>query len=1550
MDASLIIKGAKGKGGSSAGPVEAKDSLRSAQYAEILDLISEGPIAGLVTGDLKSVYLDGVVVENQDGSRNFKIDSFAFVPGTQGQQAIQGFDTAQSEVAVGVKVSSGTPITRSVPVGAAQAIRVTVAVPELTQQSTTTGDLSGASVEYAVDLQSGGGGWVTRWTRVISGKTTTRYQTTVMIDLTGAGPWDVRVRRVSPDSTTVTLRNDLYWDSMTLVNRSKLRYPNSAIAGLRVAAEQFSRIPSRAYLMRGRIIQVPSNYNPTTRSYAGVWNGVFKFAYSDNPAWCYHDMISLPRYGLGRRIPQAKIDKWTLYRIGRYCDAVDASGAFVGVPDGRGGREARFTCNLYLQADGDAYQVLQDMAAIFRGALAYSGGALFATQDAPDTAYSLFTPANVVDGAFSYEGSARGVKKSACAVWWNNPENQYKKELEVFQDPDLVARYGLETVEISPLGITSRGMAVRIAKWMLYSEASEGELVKFATGSVGACVPLGRVFRIADPSVSGEQLGGLVASATATSVRLDRAVMIRSGETWTLHVMVPDVAQPTGVLTISAAVTNGPGQWQTLTLATALPQVPPEHAPWVLESSAVAPTTWRCIGVVEKSGDEGTIYEIQGLAHNPGKYDLIEMGVKLDDPPVSRMRVDAPVAIGPLVLRETIYRVAGVAYSRVTIGWTPPAPGLSYRVRWRLASGPWTALPMTNGQTADVDNVAPGLLEASVQTVNPIGVESASTLDGSIIVTGDPATPWGDPSGNLAPNTEFASGSFAGWLIGGWVSGKPLLFGGLERTRDPATPWIPDGVDAIVIGQAAPNVASDQLVWGGPAGTTDTSIFGVAYTDELIPIEPLKRYIVSGWCAGHGCRVGLYLEFKRVDGTPASAGGGAAWTPGPLGAGPALGDGWQRLRVASDAPADAAYIRLLVAKGNGSVGSSHAWMLRPQIQAGTTTQTEPGDYVPGVPRDVRQLGYDGDLDATRGSPAGTLVAGRPAAEVGLATQNFNARNDRLATPVQAPFVPIDGSSVDHVLNADGSADVSFEWLWTGDESSIDGFEVLVYQGATSADYAFGTIPTAEVQHLLSAQRRALILQGVAADRWYTFGVRAYRIVDNDVSPTGRMASALVKPTAAGEVPYLPTSQVAFAGNISGTVNGIPASQVNVWASVAGRPGNLAGLGGNEPILNNQIYVDGAGALQGVGAGAGTQVSNAVLPSSANLLFNSDWALGLRGWSVLTAMPGSVHSVDGAGDVWRPGGGVGKSTNTLTIYQAGIISGSRTAYMDVVGDLVPVEAGRRYVISAYTGAHRAWAAVFAWLVNASGTSVAHTYSDAATVENKAQASGGVDMAAWKRCYSVVTIPQGITHIKACLRKYDTEPGGPDSWAMFARAAVEEVGASGAQPGSWSPGPSGYTGELDATRGATFGVNVGGQMDEASAPTYVAPTTFTEGAGLTLAAPLPAGASSPAIAVSSPNGTVIAQMVGVLRIGDEPSSSSPPTVAAVRLVVNGAVVNTLPPFTGRSGQTGTMDVPVSLAWHGAVGGDVLVQAQAVKLSGSQAVSLLTGSTVMATALKR
>ncbi|HXF66197.1 MAG TPA: phage tail protein, partial [Burkholderiales bacterium] len=377
---SAMIRGAGGGGGGKGGggggrtPQEAPDSLRSRAWARVIDVVSEGEIEGLVDG-LKSIYLDDTPVINTDGSENFSGVTIATRTGTQAQDYVPGFAAAESEIAVATEVKAATPVVRSVSNTNLSAVRVTVSVPQLTYQDPSTGDISGTSVELAIDLQNAGGGWQEVRRDTISGKTTSRYQRSYRIELPAPGPWDIRVRRITPDSTQSNLQNKTFWDSYTEIIDAKLRYPNTALVALQVDSAQFNRIPRRGYDIRGLRVRVPVNYDPDTRSYSGIWDGTWKIAWTDNPAWCFYDLLTNERYGLGAYIDEVQVDKWALYEIARYCDEL--------VPDGFGGTEPRFTCNLYLQTRQEAFTVLQQMAAIFRGMVWWSQGALTAVADKP---------------------------------------------------------------------------------------------------------------------------------------------------------------------------------------------------------------------------------------------------------------------------------------------------------------------------------------------------------------------------------------------------------------------------------------------------------------------------------------------------------------------------------------------------------------------------------------------------------------------------------------------------------------------------------------------------------------------------------------------------------------------------------------------------------------------------------------------------------------------------------------------------------------------------------------------------------------------------------------------------------------------------------------------------------------------------------------------------------------------------------------------------------------------------------------------------------------
>lgn len=719
-------RGAGGKSGG--GGAELRDSLRSTQTADVLDLISEGEIAGLVNG-LKSIYLDGVPLQNADDSFNFEGVQVQLTVGTQGQAAIAGADGVATEVGVAVPVTAATPIVRAVVNAAVDTLRVTIDVPQLTRQDTGSGDLTGSSFEWAVDVQSAGGGFVEVLRDTVSGKTTSRYTRSKEFALPGVAPWDVRLRRITPDSTSAAEVNEFRWASYTEVQSLKLRYPNSALARVRVGAQQFSRIPTRAYDVAGLIVRVPTNYDPIAKTYSGVWDGTFKMAWTDCPAWVFFDAVTQPRYGLGRYFPAPEALKWDLYTIGRYSDEL--------VPDGNGGWEPRFRCGIYLTTREQAYKVVTDLAAVFRGMAYWAGSDIGATQDAPADPVALFTNANTVPSKpgvhFTYTGGSHSKRHSQVVVWFNSLADLGKLVPEVVVDRALQARYGIRSLELSPLGIWSRGQAQRLGKWVLYSEQREGQGVSFRVGMDGVLLAPGRVFQIADPAEAGERLGGRVRSATMAAVTLDKAVTLAPGEAYTLSVMLQDPANPARLVPEKRPVTNAAGSHQVLNVSPGFSSAPAAQVVWVLQGTSVQATSWRCLGVLEVPGTND--YEITGIRHEPEKYALIEQGITFEPASVSRIR-RVPLAPASVSITEAVYGLGLERRSRATVSWPEPAPGMTYLVTWRLGNGPWVELAATSANCVEVDGLLPGLLQVVVKARNALGRTSPGK-EGSLEVLGN---------------------------------------------------------------------------------------------------------------------------------------------------------------------------------------------------------------------------------------------------------------------------------------------------------------------------------------------------------------------------------------------------------------------------------------------------------------------------------------------------------------------------------------------------------------------------------------------------------------------------------------------------------------------------------------------------------------------------------------------------------------------------------------------------------------------------------------------
>jgi predicted phage tail protein len=674
--------------------------LRSKAYARIVDLVSEGEVEGLVNG-AQSIYFNGTPLANSDGSLNFQGVSVEARPGTNDQAYIAGIPAVESENTVNAEVTNATSVTRTVTNPDVNAVRITLSAQALFKQK-DNGDVVGLSVNFAVDLQSNGGGYTEVLNTYMTGKATSKYQRSYRVELTGDGPWDIRVRRITEDTDDLKIQDKTFWDSYTEIIDTKLRYPNSAIAFVKLDASAFDGIPTRAYEMKLLKVKVPSNYNPETRAYTGSWDGTFTTAWTDNPAWCFYDLITNQRYGLGGFITAGQVDKWELYTIGQYCDEL--------VPDGFGGTEPRFTCNMYLQSRAEAYKVVQDMASCFRSMVYWASGSLTLTQDAPSDPVALYTQANVINGEFRYSGSSAKARHTVAIVTWNDPADQYKQKIEYVEDQEAIARFGNVPTEVVAIGCTSRGQANRVGRWLLFSERYQSEVVSFSTGMEGVVARPGQVIKVADASRAGARLGGRVHSATTTAVTLDAAVSL-GVSSWTMYVMLPDGTVET------RAVSSATGA--VVTLATALSAAPQPGAQWIMSTSNVEAQTFRVLSMSEQ--DNGLV-EISAIKHDPDKYTAVENGLVLQPRDITVLN-DPPATPTNGSVSEYLYATLTDVRVGATISWSQVDRAANYLVSYRINSdNPVEVTRQSN--SLELVNTPTGTYEVTIRAVTALGVKS----------------------------------------------------------------------------------------------------------------------------------------------------------------------------------------------------------------------------------------------------------------------------------------------------------------------------------------------------------------------------------------------------------------------------------------------------------------------------------------------------------------------------------------------------------------------------------------------------------------------------------------------------------------------------------------------------------------------------------------------------------------------------------------------------------------------------------------------------------
>lgn len=854
------LAGAGGKSGSNGRtPVETPDSLHSMAVARIIDLVSEGEIRGLVAGN-QSIYLNQVPIQNPDGGLNFAGVTVDTRSGTQDQEYIPGFPSVENEIGVNVELRSDQPIVRTVSGSDLSAVRIRLAVPALQKVDEENGDRNGYSISYAVDLSVDGGAYTTVLNDAITGKTTTQYERSRRIDLPSGSQWQIRIRRLTPNQNNSLISDTVNVLSMTEIIDVKLRYPNCALAAVQVDASAFQSVPSRSYRIWGRIVRVPSNYDPIGRTYSGVWDGTFKSAWTNNPAWAFFDIVTNDRFGLGNRIPLDWVDKWRLYQIAQYCDQL--------VSDGQGGQEPRFTCSLYLQTRADAYKVVQDMASMFRGISFYAAGQVMASADMPKDPGATYSPANVVDGQFRYEGSGRKARHTVALVSWTDPDDFGRQKVEPVQHLDGIARYGVNQTEVTAIGCHSRGQAQRIGNHILFTENLETETIRFAVGLDSLnCMP-GDVIQVSDPNRAGRRNAGRVRAASANSLTLDlvpeameigdtlRATLPSGGtEARTIN----SVNASTGVVTVSAP-------WSA---------VPVPQSVWATESSDLVLQLFRVIGIEE---GEGLTFNVTALKHVPGKYAAIDDGTRLELPPISIIPPSVQPPPTNVALSSHVVIEQGIATPTLTIQWDAADKAIAYDVEWRRDDLNWVRAGRVATTSIEVPGIYAGQYLARVRAVNALNAVSLPAMSPLTTIAGKTEPPpavtsltatsivfgirlaWAFPPGatdtqrteiwrSPSPNRETATklGDYAypqnRLELDGLAAGARFYFWArlVDRSGN-IGPWYPMG--AGVMGEASTNQSDYDAYF---SGKISESALG---QDLLAKIESIDQIVPLIWEAG----------------------------------------------------------------------------------------------------------------------------------------------------------------------------------------------------------------------------------------------------------------------------------------------------------------------------------------------------------------------------------------------------------------------------------------------------------------------------------------------------------------------------------------------------------------------------------------------------------------------------------------------------------------------------------------------------------------------------
>lgn len=710
--AARSIRGSKGGEATQKQPTIAKNSTASIATARIVYLWSWGPIVGPVNG-LRSVKLDGTPLVAEDGTVNFPGVKWQFRNGELNQPRLEGIAESSNEVDVNQQLLSTTPYLRTITNPVLDAVRIRFSWPQLQSQD-QSGNINGVRIEYAIDLATNGGPFVQVLADFVDRKNVTKYERSHRLNLPAGNRWTLRVRRITPEANSSLIQDGMFVDAVAEVVDSDQEFPLTAVGCVEYDAEQFGGdIAKIAVLMRGRIVRVPANYDPETRTYAtsgagtsnGIWDGTFKEAYTNNPAWVCYDLALNPYYGLGHRIDATMVDRWNLYRIAQYCDQK--------VPDGKGGTHPRLTCNIYLQKQADAYAVLQDLSSIFHGMSTWDGSQITFTADMPGDPVYTYNPSQILNnGEIQYLGTRARDRHNLAMVTWDNPDQDFETDKEpVFDDVAMAESGSVNELAVDAYGCTSLGQAQRAGQYALITEQTQTRPATFRVGLDGGIPKTGQVIAVADPMLAGRANGGRISAVEGRVITVDRDIDLSTGAKLRVNL-------PSGK-TEARVITSLDGR--RVTLAASFSEVPEAECGWILEYDDLKTMQFLVRNITRPEWHQ---YQLECIQHEPSKFDAIDFGAVVDIRPVSGVPVGVQAAPGAVFVTQHVVIQQGIAVTNMTISWDAAPGAVGYDVEWRWGSREWVKMPRTGELLVDVPGIYSGQYMARVRAVSALNVSS----------------------------------------------------------------------------------------------------------------------------------------------------------------------------------------------------------------------------------------------------------------------------------------------------------------------------------------------------------------------------------------------------------------------------------------------------------------------------------------------------------------------------------------------------------------------------------------------------------------------------------------------------------------------------------------------------------------------------------------------------------------------------------------------------------------------------------------------------------